>query len=31
MLTKHPDISEDFLEFLIERLSPEALSASKFL
>ncbi|PJF29803.1 MAG: hypothetical protein CUN52_06530 [Phototrophicales bacterium] len=29
MLTKHPDISEDFLEFLIERLSPEDIISFK--
>jgi len=29
MLTKHPDISEDFLEFLIERLSPEEIISFK--
>lgn len=29
MLTKHPDVSEDFLEFLIERLSPEDIIGFK--
>jgi hypothetical protein len=29
MLTQHPDISKDFLEFLIERLSPEEIISFK--